>query len=372
MTRFRLRLVIILLAIFAVRVNFASAQASMPWYSEKMNPIAEIAMVGIDANTLYYIGSGSGDGEAYRGSFPLERNWYAKFISELSKAGAKMVVFNIYFNQEWNSPTSRAFADAVKNASMPVIVSFEKVPHPYPNTVDPDLKSYSLSRIGPKNVNSEKALSLAFPFKEILAAGALIGYSRMVEDADGIVRSVPAFVGYNNYVFPSLSVRTFIQAVGAAPQDATVSGYGANRSLNINGRKISITQADTIQVAIPPHNTIFKSRSFYDVMNVKDSYKKDAKKTHQKKLKEWFEDKIVFVGFTDLSLGDLKRTTAGVGYPGTEIIAAAVNQMLNIYAGPNASPAYKKKKSNVKTSPATPPRNTDVDIAVEEMKKNRK
>ncbi|MFA6450704.1 MAG: CHASE2 domain-containing protein [bacterium] len=348
----------------------AAQQGASPQWPASPNPVADIVIVGIDAQTLDNIGYSNGaDGLTYRGSFPLDRSWYAKLTTELVKAEARIIAFDMQFGPEADPQSGKLFALAVKKSPVPVIIGFEEIPRPLPYVSKVDLRRYA-TRIQPANSNAPQADFLALPFQEILSAGALLGSTATHDDPDNVLRNMPLFVKNSGYVLPAITLQIFLQSIGASVADIQLSASASGRFLSVHGKQFPLSADDGFRVAFPPHKSAFVFRSFYDVVTVKDAYKKGAAAAHDRRMKSWFRDKIVIVGFQDASLKDLKRTPAGGSYPGVEALAAAVNHLLNVYAGPGAVRTAKgKPKRSLNEKPSKPPRNTNIDIAVEQLKK---
>ncbi len=363
----------VILSVSLIFSRTASAQKSPAAnWPVSPNTFAQIIIVGIDSDTLYKIGpSNTKDGKIYKGSFPLEREWHAKLVRTLSDAGAKLIVFDMYFSPEWNSPGSKAFGNAVRKSATPVVVGFGEIPRTAPNAPVFDLARFELPRITPSTSNAPFAKALAFPFSEIINAGALMGGITDHPDPDGVLRNTDLFVRYENYVLPSIALATFLRATGASQADVQVGGAGGGRWMYVQGRRFQLTDTDAFPVALPPPYTNFKYVSFYDVVVPKDSYKPDANALHAQKMKQTFADRIAIVGFADSSLGDLKRTPAGNAYPGVEVLASTVNQLLNLYTGPRAA-GTPAAKTPAPAKPSKPPKNTNIDIAVDELKHIKK
>ncbi len=327
-----------LLPVVAVTQQKAPAQAAAVWPAT-MNPVSEIVIVAVDANTLYYLGpeKSKRSNQAYTGPYPMHRMWHGRLVERLREAGARAVAFDMLFQQTWDTRDDKIFTDAVSAGPPPVIAGFDIIPTPHAVNPQVDLRAYAIGRAGAAIGRSAPALAL--PFEGLLKAGASTAGRSLYPDADGTLRRVDMFVSHQGYVLPSLSLAVFLAAVEASPSEVSVSGSGVSRAVSVRGRSVPLSQGDTLQVLFPPHKSVFKTVSYYDIVKVKDSFKAGAEAKHNDKMREIFKDRVVIVGYTDASTGALMTTPAGAGYPRVEAIAAAANQMLNLYAGRNAVPA---------------------------------
>lgn len=356
---------IFLTATAPCRAAAADQKAPAPRWPASPNPVADIVIVGIDADTLYNLGPTYSvrQGKAYTGPYPIERNWYGVLVGRLREAGARLIAFDQVFQSTWETRSDQIFANAVKSGPPPVIAGFEAVPSSKNLVSSLGLKRFALPRVPYSVSQAEVAPNLALPFNALVNSGAFLGSVHEDPDPDGVLRRSGMFVKFNNMVFPSLPLMIFLQIIGVSPAEVQVAGAGASRSMIVEGRRIPLGKSDTFTVAYPPTRAVFKYFSFYNVVRVKDDFKPGANEAHAALLKKRFSDKVVIVGYQDVSLGDLKRTPAGGSYPGVEAVAATVNHLLNLYAGSRQSaqpkPPAATKKSGGKG------KKTKVDIVKE-------
>jgi adenylate cyclase len=332
--------VLFLLSAVVAAQQKTPAQVAAVWPAT-MNPVSEIVIVAVDSNTLYYLGpeKSSRSNQAYTGPYPMHRMWHGRLVERLREAGARAVALDMLFQQTWDTRDDKIFTDAVAAGPMPVIAGFDIIPTPHAVNPQVDLRAYAIGKIGAGASLGRPAPALALPFEGLLKAGASAAGRSLYPDADGTLRRVDMFVSHQGLVLPSLSLAVFLAAIEASPSEVSVSGSGVSRAVTVRGRSVPLSQGDTLQVLFPPHKSVFKFVSYYDIVKVKDSFKAGAEEKHNEKMRELFKDRVVIVGYTDASTGELITTPAGAGYPRVEAIAAAANQMLNLYAGRNAVPA---------------------------------
>ncbi len=298
-----------------------------------MNPIADVVIVGIDSDTLYYIGRNPMANYAYTGNFPIPRVWYSKVINVLREAKAHTIAVDLLLTARVPPTTEDiTVAKTVAAGPPPIVFGFEMIPRPQKDKQAINLRQFTFPNITTTSTLAPKAAALALPYAELVGSGARIGCMKILTDTDGIVRRGLLLTKYDRYVLPSFPMQIFMKAAGVSPGEITVSGYGA-RYMKIRGLQIKLAAGDSLPLVLPPQRKVFKHYSFLDVVYVEDSFKTGKMEEHRKRMREYFEGKIVLIGPTDNSLNDLHKTYRGSGYTGVEIQAATLNQLLNLWAG---------------------------------------
>lgn len=324
----RIRILTLAMVLSALSLSGFAWAEEVRWPAS-MNPMLPISIVGIDADTLYYIGNDNKNGEMYTGDFPLPRIWYAKLIESLREARAMVIVVDYVFMPRQPAHTADfSLAKAIATGPPPIVVAFDAIPAasrmPAPGF---NLKEFDLNHIQPGSGGMVSAPALALPFADLVKAGASIGSAHQHVDPDGVIRKGPLFVSYGDIVLPSIPLAAFMEATGVMPHEISISGG----YMDIRGTKFPLTTEASLDLALPPQKAVFPRMSFKDVVVIKEEYKKTAVADHKNELKKLFEGRIVFIGPTDFSLGDLRKTGAGPLYPSVEVMAATTNHLLNIW-----------------------------------------
>ncbi|MEI6437221.1 MAG: CHASE2 domain-containing protein [Candidatus Omnitrophota bacterium] len=119
------------------------------------------------------------------GRFPIDRGYHAKLVEALSKAGAKAVVFDMFFSEPQASDD--AFKLAMRLAG--------NVYLPYVFELAPAAEG-----------RGARALSILSQNQEGLARAAkALGYINVIPDIDGKFRRVPLFIEYQGTKYPSIA-----------------------------------------------------------------------------------------------------------------------------------------------------------------------
>ncbi len=248
-----------------------------------------VAVVALDAKAL----------EEVEPAWPWPREKHAELIRALNDAGARLIVFDIDF-------VSAADGDAVLAQAM----------QSAGNVV---LGTTSLSDSpGKSSMNLQESVVVK-PVDSLADAALAVAHTQVTRDPnDGVVREVPLAVQTpDGQIVPGLSLAALAAAAGQSPDPIIRRPSG----VQIAGRAIPTTTDYGLRVSYPPELADPDKSpaivSAADVMNGDSGV--DLK------------DKIVFVGVTDVSLGDRLPTpvSPGAGLPGVLVHASAFDTMLS-------------------------------------------
>ena len=297
-------------------------------------------------------------------SIDKEGNWIwprskiAKLVDNLSAAGAKVIAFDIGFlepdeksvvktiehigaNIPHLDATARAFLEQIKNQSDNDLLLAQAIQRSQAKVVLGHFfqmayeheDDYNQTRIEQNQLDlrgsqfnvvrftTEAAQTTAFieakaanPNIAMIAKVAdKAGYFNMFPDPDGVVRWIPAVIKYQDFLYAPLSLMT-VAAYLDATLTLTVAEYGV---VNVQLGTISIPTDELGRILINyrgPEKT-FAHVSVTDILNAKVSA-------------EAFKDKIVMVGATAIGVYDLRVMPFSSVYPGLEIHANIVDNVL--------------------------------------------
>ena len=145
-------------------------------------------------------------------------------------------------------------------------------------------------------------------------AAASSGYFNVKVDRDGVVRWLPLAVEAGDNVYPSLAVLCAWHFLGK-PNLAVRSGrYGVD-GIQIGERLVRTDESGQLLINYRGPPGTFPTYSISDILGGK--------------LPEGtFKDKIVIVGATAIGIGDIRNTPYGSLYPGPEVQASVVDNVL--------------------------------------------
>jgi len=248
-------------------LRFKSLRGAIP-------PSPEIGIVMIDDKSI-----------AELGRFPWSRGRYVELLGRLSAAGAKAVLFDVFFSETENQAIDRSLAVAIKkagNVGLAVAYEFDQ---------------------------NFKVVSSTHTLRDIERGAAGIGHINFVPEEDGVGRRNQLLVEVDGKNVPSLGLLGAMMELGEKE-------FEAGR-FNIKLPNTSIpVDADYrmwINYTGPPGR--YPAYSFADIVKGR---------VNPEKLK----GKILFVGATALGIYDMRVTPFSGNTPGVETHATVADNIL--------------------------------------------
>lgn len=290
------------LELIAIDVRYASGIG-------RKAPSDEIVVAWIDQDSLEYVARDGGP------SFPWPRSMYVEVLAYLRSCGARAVGFDLLFDQSISPEDDRAFgmtlAERRDSALVVKLVSFrdggasEEETARYLARALPDL-------VLPRDVPTENGVVLPLP--EIEQGASQLGFANIAADADKVhrrydlVRGFAPGIAAPRSVQPSFALGTLL----AARPDFAVDGAlrdGARKLLNFRGPEFTFAPVK--------------------VVNILESINDVADGKPPRYPAERFADKIVLVGIHADGLEDIHPTPLSRGFPGVELHATAIDNLLH-------------------------------------------
>lgn len=226
------------------------------------------------------------------------RSLHAELINRLHDAGAKTIAFDVVFASETADDAELAqIMAAAGNVVQPLLVQGDAF--------------HDLT-------GSLRYAGGVLPQPEFVAAGAGLGHTGILHDADGYIRWMPTLITIDGQPYENLAMVALRNYLGGATDDVAVV---ANGRLTIAGRQIPVDQDGEMRIyyagppAEPEHST-FTTVRYQDVLagTVPD---------------ELLRDKIVLVGITATAEPDRYLTPVSDGRPmyGVEILANVIESI---------------------------------------------
>jgi adenylate cyclase len=244
--------------------------------------------------------------------WPWPRQIYVALVDYLKAGGAKAVFFDLILSEgsrygvEDDETLARAMAASGK-VLIPFFLSDEAKDRD--EAAVRELARFALpsSSVPPGAVEPLRSASL--PIEVLLRSAAGAGNVRFAPDADGIFRRIPLAFAFENLILPSLPLALKEFVVGK-------TGMG-DVPLDGRGRMI-----------IRFHGPTGTYRSWSAAAIINSWAQMDEGKTPQIDPKE-FSGKTVLIGTSAPGLLDLRPTPFSAVCPGTEVQAAALDNLLN-------------------------------------------
>lgn len=273
----------------------------------KAVPDARVAILAIDNQSI----------KAF-GRWPWSRELVGRVITKLSAQGARVIALDIVFSEPQNSAADKALADALGEAGNVVLGHFFRHEK---QAIDPSVsRRLHASRI--ENLNLPLLLP-ELPLTEypavdanisgIVQGGIDMGFFNQLADGDGLFRRSLLLVLHEGAIYPSLALAGLKQYRG---EDLSLALSAAGvAQLKVGERVVPSRHDGTLSLSwYGPTGTV-PTLSVSELMT--DRIPASALK-----------DKLVFVGFTEKAIYDVRATPFDPALPGVEIHATAASNML--------------------------------------------
>ena len=275
----------------------------------------DIVIVAIDDASYEYILDNYGE-------WPLPRDVYANMINYLEKQSPRAIAFDLMFVKSMKSKTE---------ADLALINSFKKYKNIY-TSMNFDNQSEDL-RTPPDlpeklalNIENKSKLNfsdLTFTncrtiLQGILDATKNIGIINVSRSDDGVLRKMPVVVKYKDKFYPQLALRVGTDYLGEVENSFKIDKSG---NFKIGDRKIYLDKdGSAILNWYGPAGTYEYIPMYQLIKAINDD---------KTLLNYDFSNKIIYFGATASSLFDIKTVPTGKVFPGVEVQATYVNNLLD-------------------------------------------
>ncbi|WP_321470891.1 adenylate/guanylate cyclase domain-containing protein [Halarcobacter sp.] len=159
-----------------------------------------------------------------------------------------------------------------------------------------------------------KAKDVILNVPEIQENSYSSGFFNNIPDESGVVRSVPLVISYNDVIYPSLSLEIMRIATKSKKVIINYDEFGV-QNIVLNNIKIPTDRYGRLLVNYKGGSKNYKYYSAKDILNEKISTKE-------------LENKIVLIGTSAVGLLDLRATPFNSVYPGVEVHANVIDNIL--------------------------------------------
>ena len=276
----------------------------------------DIVIIAIDDASYEYIMDKYGE-------WPLRRDVYAKVIDYIEAQQPKIIAFDLLFVKSMKS---------TQGADEELVNTFKKYDNIYTamnlDYQEEDLreKSQILDKLTYKIKNNSKYIDTDYYeftncrtiLDGILNATSNIGMINVLRGDDGVLRSMPLFLKYEDKYYPQLGFKVALGLTGL--QDERNFIIDKNGYLKAGDKTIPLNSDGSVILNWYGGAETYTNIPLYKILkslNGKEDYHFD------------FKDKIVYFGATASSLFDIKTVPVDKVYPGVEVQATYVNNILD-------------------------------------------
>ena len=279
-----------------------------------------IVIVAIDDASYEYILDNYGE-------WPLTRDIYAQMIEYLEQQQPKIIAFDLMFVKSLKSKPNadKALVDAMKKYNnVYTAMNFDNQPEELRTPVKlPDNLAVDVE-IQSNNINLD---SITFSncraiLSDILNSTSNVGIINVSRADDGILRKMPMFARYQNKFYPHLGLKVGLDYLKTT-ENQTINKFivDKNSDLILGSRKVYLdTDGSAILNWYGPSGTYTHIPMYKLIKKIKGE---------PTDLNYSFKNKIIYFGTTAASLFDIKTVPAGKIYPGVEVQATYVNNLID-------------------------------------------
>lgn len=283
--------------------------------SKDKTPNKDIVIVAIDDATYEYILDNYGE-------WPLPRDVYANIINYLELQNPRAIAFDLMFVKSLKSK-NQADIELIqtfkKYNNLFTAMNFDNQPQEL--RLPPDLPQKLTVNI--KNNSKTNFSELTFSNCRTILQGIInstsnIGIINVSRSDDGILRKMPLVVKYKNEFYPQLALKVGLNYLGEVNNNFEIDKYS---NFIIDERKIYLDKdGSAILNWYGPAGTYEYIPMYQLIKTVK------GEKTE---LNYDFSNKIIYFGSTASSLFDIKTVPTGKIYPGVEVQATYINNIID-------------------------------------------
>lgn len=320
-----------LVIFFACSIGYLYLPKSVQVFDDKLRDLMfvfrgptpaskDVVIVDIDEKSLKELGQ-----------WPWSRNKFAKVLDNLAANGAGAIGLDIVFAEPDNSSPAkvlkeigydasnapdydRVAANAVANSPTILGYIFALENDGMKPTGAPNVAAIVAEKNKPEVEFLASAHRAVMNTKIIQEAGYSSGFFNTIPDSDGIVRSIPMVLKYENRPFPSLSLEMIRAASGYKKIDVYYDENGV-QGVVMGEMEIPTDRFGRLLINYRGPAKTFKYISAYDVY---------AGKVDKKDI----EGKFILVGTSAAGLLDLRATPFDSVYPGVEAHANAIDNII--------------------------------------------
>ena len=273
------------------------------------------------------------------GDWPIPRNVYAQIIDYIQDQHPKYIAFDLLFIKTLNripGSDNELIEKFKKYDNVYTALNFDDYSHELrqPPLINKKIQSDII--IESDNIDIMKFQNCRIILPEIIEATNNIGHINLAKEDDGFIRTIPLVVNYsflkeNNY-YLYMTLKLAIDYLNKYENsNITQVKIDKNNNLVLGNKKLPLTeQGEAILNWYGPSG--LESDKTYTYVSLWEVIKSiNAKKEGKKELieKDFFKDKIVYIGTNIFSLSDIKTVPTSKYIPGVENHATLLNNILD-------------------------------------------
>ncbi len=288
--------------------------------SNAKKPSQDIVIVVVDDASYEYILDNFGE-------WPLPRNIYAEIVDYIEAQSPRIIAFDMMFVKSLKSANGAdvAFSNVFqKYSNVYTAMNLDnqskdlRTPPVLPDRLSVEVKNYSKEL----NFNEVTYSNCRAIIDGILNYTSNIGFINVSRSDDGILRTMPVFVKYQDRLYPQLAVKVGLdylkQVEGKSVDNFEID---SNSVLSFAGRDILLQNDGTAILNWYGPAGSYTQIPIYKLIKAINNEPVDFDYD--------FHNKVVYFGTTAASLFDIKSVPVDKVYPGVEIQATYLNNIID-------------------------------------------
>lgn len=288
--------------------------------SNVKKPSQDIVIVVVDDASYEYILDNFGE-------WPLPRNIYAEIVDYIEAQSPRIIAFDMMFVKSLKSANGAdvAFSNVFqKYSNVYTAMNLDnqskdlRTPPVLPDRLSVEVKNYSKEL----NFNEVTYSNCRAIIDGILNYTSNIGFINVSRSDDGILRTMPVFVKYQDRLYPQLAVKVGLdylkQVEGKSVDNFEID---SNSVLSFAGRDILLQNDGTAILNWYGPAGSYTQIPIYKLIKAINNEPVDFDYD--------FHNKVVYFGTTAASLFDIKSVPVDKVYPGVEIQATYLNNIID-------------------------------------------
>ena len=313
--KFIIFIIITMLCIITYFTNQYFVEPSVHDLFSRMNlsntPSSQIINIAIDENSLSKVGR-----------WPWNRNLYGNIFEYVKDA--KVIVFDSVITSSDNIRSDQKFFSRLKKMDNLILGTF------FCNKEQNSTINMTPFAVDIQNGKQMRLIEYQYYAnlpEDLVKNAHSIGSVSTLPDNDGVIRKLSPIFRHNKTFYPSVGIK-------AAMKYKNINSLTyKNNTLLLGDITIPLDKTNSevyLQWYKPSkQNVNFITHKTYSASDILDSYNKMKKGEKPPIPQEEFKDKIIIVGATAYALNDINKTPIGVDYPGLEIQATFIDNIIN-------------------------------------------
>ena len=284
-----------------------------------------IAIISVDEASYEYILDKYGE-------WPLNRGIYADMVEFLQTQKPAVAAFDLMFVKSMKSAHNddlKLAKSISKYDNVLTSINFDNQEFSLRKPVDlPDYLKANVQNDGDIDFSPETFTNCRAILSEIIDSTPNIGHINLIREDDGIARSIPPFVVYKGDFYPHLALKVGLKYLQKTENYSTNDfKIDKNGQIQLKNRTIPVMKNGSVILNWYGQSGLNNPKSFEYI----PFWKVEKTMYGEENLvpKDFFKDKIVYIGTSATSLFDLKSVPTDKIFPGVEIHTTFINNLLD-------------------------------------------